>query len=106
MSSMPVLTAAQRPELALRALVVEDDSDIAHFVCLGLRSEGFDVHVCSDGAAVLRAAEQTHPDVVVLDWLLPRIDGLEVCKRLRALGDPAIIMLTTRGRLNDSRGRP
>ena len=82
-------------------LVVEDDSDIADLVCLGLRREGFDVDVCSHGAAVLRAAEHTRPDVVVLDWMLPGIDGLEVCKRLRALGGPGTRMLATRGSLND-----
>ncbi len=95
------LAASERPEPTLRALVVEDDAGIADFVRLGLRYEGFDVRVCSDGLAAVRTAEQSRPDVVVLDWMLPGMDGLEVCKRLRAFGDPAIVMLTARDSLAD-----
>ena len=85
----------------LRALVVEDDASIADFVRLGLGYEGFEVEVCLDGIAALRAAERARPDVVVLDWMLPVLDGLEVCKRLRMHGDPAIVMLTARDELAD-----
>jgi len=77
------LASAERPEPTLRALVVEDDAGIADFVRLGLRYEGFDVHVCGDGPGAVRAEEQVRPDVVVLDWMLPGMDGLQVCKRLR-----------------------
>jgi len=66
-----------------------------------LRYEGFDVQVCRDGLLAVRTAEQSHRDVVVLDWMLPRMDGLDMCKRLRAVGDPAIVMLTARDSLAD-----
>jgi DNA-binding response OmpR family regulator len=85
----------------LKALVVEDDPSISDFIRLGLRYEGFDVHVCADGLAALRTAERLRPDVVVLDWMLPGMDGLEVCKRLRAWGDPAVVMLTAKDELPD-----
>src|SRR5450631_3444285 len=94
-------SSAERAEPCLRALIVEDDSGIADFVRLGLRYEGFDVQVCDDGLEAVRAAEQSHPDVVVLDWMLPGLDGLEVCKRLPAFVDPAIVMLTARDSLAD-----
>src|SRR5688572_6171974 len=71
-------------EAQLKALLVEDDPSISDFIRLGLRYEGFDVHLCADGLAALRTAERLRPDVVVLDWMLPGMDGLEVCKRLRA----------------------
>ena len=80
---------------------MEDDVGIADFARLGLRYEGFDVQVCGDGVSAVRAAEQAHPDVVLLDWMLPGMDGLDVCKRQRALGDAAIIMLTARDSLDD-----
>jgi len=95
------LASVERTEANLRALVVEDDAGIADFVRLGLRYEGFDVQVCRDGLAAVRTAEQSHPDVVVLDWMLPGMDGLDLCKQLRAVGDPAIVMLTARDSLAD-----
>lgn len=90
-----------RADQPLKALVVEDDLGIAEFVRLGLRYERFDVEVCTDGLAAVRTAQHLHPDVVVLDWMLPGMDGLEVCKRLRAFGNPAIIMLTAKDGLAD-----
>jgi len=88
-------------EAQLKALLVEDDPSISDFIRLGLRYEGFDVHLCADGLAALRTAERLRPDVVVLDWMLPGMDGLEVCKRLRAWGDPAVVMLTAKDDLPD-----
>jgi two-component system, OmpR family, response regulator MprA len=85
----------------IRALVVEDDTGTAEFVRVGLAYEGFDVAVCADGAAAVRVADRMRPDVVVLDWMLPGMDGLEVCRRLRAQGDAAILMLTARDGLAD-----
>ncbi|MBV9582566.1 MAG: response regulator transcription factor [Chloroflexi bacterium] len=95
------LATTQHDGPALRALVVEDDPGIADFVRLGLRYEAFEVQVCGDGLSAIRAAEQSHPDVVVLDRMLPGMDGLDVCKRLRAQGDAAIVMLTARDSLGD-----
>jgi two-component system response regulator MprA len=85
----------------IRALVVEDDASIAEFVRVGLAYEGYDVQAYADGRVALRAADHFRPDVVVLDWMLPGMDGLEVCRRLRALGDPGILMLTARDGLAD-----
>jgi two-component system response regulator MprA len=84
-----------------RALVVEDDGAIADFVRVGLTYERFEARVCADGPSAVRVAEQFRPDVVVLDWMLPGMDGIEVCRRLRACGDPAILMLTARDDLAD-----
>jgi two-component system response regulator MprA len=94
----------QRPRGAdtlIRALVIEDDAGTAAFVRLGLAYEGFDVAYCADGAAAVRVAERMRPDVVVLDWMLPGMDGLEVCRRIRARGDAAILMLTAKDGLAD-----
>ena len=85
----------------MTALVVEDDVSIAEFVRIGLTYEHFQVHVCDDGAAAVRLADRLRPDVVVLDWMLPGLDGLEVCKRLRAFGNPAVLMLTAKEALAD-----
>jgi two-component system, OmpR family, response regulator MprA len=81
---------------APRALIVEDDIGTAEFLRVGLAYEGYAVEVCGNGTLAVRVAEQVRPDVVILDWMLPGMDGLEVCRRLRVSGDPAILMLTAR----------
>jgi diguanylate cyclase (GGDEF)-like protein len=82
-----------------RILVVDDDPDIARFVEINMRLEGFDVRIARDGEEALAAIAAEAPDLVLLDVMMPRIDGVEVCRRLRA--DPAtshlaIIMLTAK----------
>jgi diguanylate cyclase (GGDEF)-like protein len=82
-----------------RILVVDDDPDIARFVEINMRLEGFDVRIARDGEEALSAIAVDPPDLVLLDVMMPRIDGVEVCRRLRA--DPAtshlaIIMLTAK----------
>src|ERR1043166_527536 len=84
---------------ALRALIVEDDASTAEFLRVGLAYEGFAVHVCGDGSLAVRIAEHVRPDVGVLDWMLPGLDGLEGCRRWRAGADPAILMRTARDAL-------
>ena len=64
-------------------LVVDDDPDIARFVEVNLRSAGFDVAVATDGEEALRRAEEIRPDLVLLDVMMPRVDGFEVAQRLR-----------------------
>ncbi len=84
--------------------VVEDDADIAHLVVHYLRQQGYDVSVISNGAAALQAMRAAPPDVVVLDLMLPEMDGLEVCKRLRTDARTArlpIIMLTAKAEETD-----
>jgi two-component system alkaline phosphatase synthesis response regulator PhoP len=80
-------------------LVVEDDADIRETLAYNLRQEGYAVHTVSDGAAAVEAARQQAPALVLLDLMLPRMDGLEVCRRLRAQPETAgvpILMLTAR----------
>jgi two-component system response regulator MprA len=88
-------------ERRLVALLVEDDAAIAELVRIGLRYEGFEVYACADGGEAIRLADRHRPDVVVLDWMLPTLDGLEVCRRLRAMGDPAVLMITARDAVAD-----
>jgi DNA-binding response OmpR family regulator len=79
-----------------RVLVVEDDSDIADVLRRQLRMEGYDVRVAGDGVVALDEAAVFEPDAVVLDLGLPRLDGVEVTKRLREDGDVPILILTAR----------
>ena len=71
-------------------LVVDDDPVVADLVAFRLRRMGLEVTVETDGETGLAAARRLRPDLVVLDWLMPRMDGLEVCRGLRADADPAL----------------
>jgi DNA-binding response OmpR family regulator len=78
-------------------LVVEDEQSIASLVTLYLTNEGFRVSQIADGALALDAVERVKPDLVILDVMLPGMDGVEICRRLRAAGDGLpIVMLTAR----------
>jgi DNA-binding response OmpR family regulator len=78
-------------------LVVEDEQSIASLVTLYLTNEGFRVSQIADGAQALDAVERVKPDLVILDVMLPGMDGIEICRRLRAAGDGLpIVMLTAR----------
>ena len=79
-----------------RVLVVEDDEDIALALQRSLRMEGYEVRIAPDGEAALDSAGAFHPDLVVLDLGLPKLDGIEVARRLREGGDVPILMLTAR----------
>jgi DNA-binding response OmpR family regulator len=85
-------------EQAPRVLVVEDDEDIADVLKRALRRERYEVRVSDDGEAALQEASVFEPDAVVLDLGLPKLDGVEVCRRLRAGGDVPILMLTARSK--------
>src|SRR3712207_3826512 len=85
-----------------RVLIVEDDAEIAGVLRRFLDMEGYEVRTAGDGVAALDEASVFSPDAVVLDLGLPRLDGVEVCRRLRAEGDVPILMLTARDAL-DSR---
>jgi DNA-binding response OmpR family regulator len=85
----------------IRILVVDDEEVIADLISTGLRYEGFEVAVASDGPAALALAATFQPHLVVLDWMLPGMDGLTVCRRLRAQSDVAILMLTAKGELEE-----
>jgi len=85
----------------VRALVVDDEATILEFLGMGLGYEGFQVESAMDGPSALAVADRFRPDVVILDVMLPGLDGIEVCRRLRARGDVAIIMLTAKGEVEE-----
>lgn len=84
-----------------RILVVEDDEAIADVVRRALRQEGHEVRAAADGVEALAAAGELVPDLVILDLGLPRLDGVEVCRRLRAESDVPILILTARAETED-----
>ena len=93
------------PETATaRVLVVEDDAEIADVLRRSLRQEGYEVRTSGDGVDALAVASGFTPDLVVLDLGLPGLDGVEVCRRLRAEGDVPILMLTARAETEDRVG--
>ncbi|MEX0971950.1 MAG: response regulator transcription factor [Solirubrobacterales bacterium] len=87
-----------------RVLVVEDDEEIADVLRRSLRNEGYDVRTTGDGVAALDLASGFVPDLVVLDLGLPGMDGVEVCRRLRAESDVPILILTARAQTEDRVG--
>ena len=95
---MPIMSLME----TARILVVVDDEQIAAAVRRALRYEGYSVSVAHDGPGALEAARSRLPDLVVLDVMLPGLDGVEVCRRLRASGDDvAVLMLTARTEVPD-----
>jgi len=82
---------------AQRVLIVEDEPMVAEVVERYLRRDGYDVHVAEDGPAALDEFARFRPDLVVLDLMLPELDGREVCRRIREQAETPVIMLTARG---------
>jgi len=93
-----MLTTAEKTG---RILVVEDDASIADVLRRTLRQEGHEVRSATDGVEALRLAEEFVPDLVVLDLGLPKLDGVEVCRRIRAESDVPILILTARTQTDD-----
>ena len=87
--------------MADKILVVEDDEGIAGTLFRGLTFEGYKVVTAVDGPGGLAIVRDDPPDLVILDWMLPGLDGLEVCKRLRAAGSTPILMLTAKDAIAD-----
>ena len=86
----------------MRILVVEDEQDLAQALARGLRQQGYATDVVYDGEEALFQSEVNDYDLIVLDLNLPKIDGMEVCKRIRTSGSPiGILMLTARSSLSD-----
>jgi two-component system response regulator VicR len=85
----------------LTILVVDDEPNIVEVVSAYLKRELFRVLTATDGETALQMVNEHAPDLVVLDVMLPRLDGLEVCRRVRAMGNTPIIMLTARGEETD-----
>jgi DNA-binding response OmpR family regulator len=82
--------------MAQTILVVEDDARITNLLRLYLERDGFSVATAYEGRAALDVAERTRPSLVILDLMLPHLDGVEVCRRLRERSDVPILMLTAR----------
>jgi len=94
---MTTNAAARLPSARARILVVDDDPKVLSLMRRGLAFEGYDVDTAPDGDEALTIAHERPPNLVVLDVMMPRIDGLEVCRRLRATNrELAILMLTGR----------
>ncbi|MDQ2787701.1 MAG: response regulator transcription factor [Chloroflexota bacterium] len=85
----------------LSILLIEDSETIIEFLTIVLTYEGFAIHVVRDGREAMAAFERVRPHLVLLDIMLPGIDGITLCRSLRARSDVAIIMLTARGDLDD-----
>ncbi len=100
----PATPLARSDDVAGRVLVVDDDETVAEVVARYLERDGHEVVTVGDGLEALARAAAWAPDLVVLDLMLPGIDGLEVCRRLQAAGPVAIIMLTARGEEADRVG--
>jgi DNA-binding response OmpR family regulator len=80
-----------------KILIVEDEATVRETLAQSLRAEGFEVLTASDGAAGLQLARAQSPDLIILDLMLPELDGLSLCRMLRRDSDAPIIMLTARG---------
>ncbi|MGX5695869.1 MtrAB system response regulator MtrA [Agromyces soli] len=82
--------------MSQRVLVVDDDTALAEMIGIVLRTEGFDPVFCADGGLAVDAFRESKPDLVLLDLMLPGMDGIEVCGRIRAESGTPIIMLTAK----------
>ena len=84
-----------------RILIIEDDPAILKVLQRGLSYEGYTVDIATDGRTGLNLAQNHHPDLVILDWMLPGMDGLDVCRRLRMQSGLPILMLTAKDTIQD-----
>ena len=87
--------------MAKKVLVVEDDSNIAELLRLYLEKDAFEVHIASDGGEGIRLAQELQPDLILLDIMLPVVDGWVVCSEVRKTSKVPIIMLTAKGETFD-----
>ncbi len=85
----------------IKIMVVDDDSNICELLRLYLEKEGYDTVVMPDGAAALEAFDVAKPDLILLDVMMPRLDGWQVCREIRKKSQCPIIMLTAKGELFD-----
>jgi two-component system response regulator MtrA len=80
-----------------RVLVVDDDQALSEMLGIVLRAEGYEALFCEDGSKAQAIFQETKPDLILLDLMLPGIDGIEVCKQIRSESGVPIVMLTARG---------
>lgn len=88
-------------DLKEHILVIDDDEALSQMIGLSLKQEGYAVSFATDGLAGLKAAQDERPDVVILDIMMPRLDGWEVCRRLKETSTTPVIVLTARVTEND-----
>jgi two-component system response regulator MprA len=88
-------------ERPLKIVLVEDDPSMVSLVSLGLKYEGYEVLTAANGLEGLRMAEENAPDLLILDWMLPGLDGLGICRRVRSRSEIPIIIITARDAVND-----
>ena len=84
-----------------KILIIEDEKQMADFINLELKHEGYEVDICYDGEQGYNQAIKSNYDIILLDIMLPKINGMEVCRRLRMKKDTPIIMLTAKGDITD-----
>jgi DNA-binding response OmpR family regulator len=88
--------------MTTRILIVEDEVKLARFIELELLSEGYEITVAHDGMSGLALLRESPPDLAILDWMLPGLSGLEICRRLRATGNSLpVILLTAKDEISD-----
>ncbi|MHA3977942.1 phosphate regulon transcriptional regulator PhoB [Halovulum sp. GXIMD14794] len=90
--------------MCAKILVVEDEEALSHLLSYNLGKEGFDIAVCADGEEALIAIDEEKPDLILLDWMLPNVSGVEICRQVRAqtsTREIPLIMLTARGEEED-----
>ncbi|WP_404783239.1 response regulator transcription factor [Altericista sp. CCNU0014] len=93
---------ARTERSAMHILLVEDEVPLARFIELELVAEGYRISVAHDGIAGLTLARESMPDLAILDWMLPGLSGLELCRRLRATGSKIpVILLTAKDEVSD-----
>ena len=84
-----------------KILVVDDDTNICELLRLYLEKEGYVVKIVNDGVSAINAFKQENPDLTLLDIMIPKLDGWQVCREIRKFSDKPIIMLTAKGEVND-----
>ena len=88
--------------MTARILIVEDEAKLAQFIELELKYEGYEVTIATDGFTGLTQARESNPDLLILDWMLPGISGLEICRRLRQTNNTIpVILLTAKDEISD-----
>jgi len=98
---MDEASASTDPAQVPRVLVVDDERSIVDFIRLGLQYEGFSVQTAPDGQAALRLISEFKPHVVVLDIMMPKLDGLQVAEAIRGNKDTGVIILSAKDEVQD-----
>jgi len=89
-------TGGRKAKMTVKIMIVEDEEKIASLMETFLQSEGYDIMLARDGDTAVKLFAEKRPDIVILDWMLPRMSGLDVCRHLRRIGEPGIIMVTAK----------